>query len=493
MHKFSSLLLIIFSLFSGTLSSQVTSSQNSKYIAELETVQSPITGTFISCSMKRTSPLFTSGEQILIHRSTNNTASWNAIDTILPVGDIRLIDPVITVDAIGNYYLIFMRIEDASVAFPYRTTYLDLYRSTDDGLTWQFVSSPYSNYFPDYPQMISKGNGQLFLVFGDPFDSTSISIQEIKFMKSMDGGQTWSSPISFSYPNPQQTGVGIPDINWGSDSSIHVSFGSGFYKGPCHIESDDWGNNWSGQLLSDQNTTQANSSVLSKVISNPTVNFYGIISHRPHYNSTLISYHYKDGNKLGTSIIGNGAYAEGLITHDSIVHVTYNELENDTFRIKYIASGNEGLTFTPPIVLYTAPFENGEYGEYQSLVLGNDNQFYLTFCDWSDSSIAKTLVFQPQLIDFDPILEISDKKPKGDYLIYPNPSQGQLTMHYPKHIVVNEIQISTINGKLITTMNPVPVQNKLNLDLSHLPNGTYLIRFIEKERYVVKRFIKSGN
>jgi hypothetical protein len=480
------LLLVVVSTPAFT---QVVSSQNVHHIVELEMVQSPVTNTFVSISMKRIGHLNTNGEQVVIHRSVDNTASWTAIDTFFPGPDSRLIDPVITVDEYGSYYVVFMRIEDASLPLTQRTTHLDLYRSTDDGLTWQFVGRTYSDIYPDYPQLVSKGNGQLFLVFGNFIDFLK---QHIMFMKSADGGATWSNPVIFTYPSAQQTYIGVPDISWGPDSTLQIGFGSSSYKGPCYTESKDLGVNWSGYLFADQHTTTANSSVLSKFIANPAVDFYGILSHRPHNNSTPISYHYKVGNKLGTTIVGEGAYGEGILTSDSIVHLVYNELEKDTFRIKYVASGNQGITFTAPIVLYSAPFEGGEFGEYQSLVLGNDQHFYLTFCDWADSSMAKTLVFEPLTIDFNPILNTSDEKRgvENNWSIYPNPFNGVTTIACPNHSSVIEILISTKDGKIAMVLHPDSNQHKMELDLSGFPNGMYIVRIKEKKRYIIRKIVK---
>ena len=257
LHRIFVLLFIL--IVGSELHGQNTSSQHAIYIAELETAHSPLSNTFVSVSMKRPTHIIPEGEQILIHRSTDNTATWLLVDSFLPAANCRLIDPVITIDAVGNFYVVFMRIEHASAPLEQRVTHLDLYRSIDDGQSWHFVSSPYTHILPDYPQIIAGGEGELFLAFGNPLSNSE---QHIVFMNSVDSGNTWSSPHIFEYPSTQASQIGIPDLAWGKDSTVHLSFGSSLYKGPCHIQSIDFGLSWLGFTFANQGSTAAQSSVL---------------------------------------------------------------------------------------------------------------------------------------------------------------------------------------------------------------------------------------
>ena len=481
-------LLFITLCFSYLLTAQSTSSQDAPFIVELEAVQSPITSTFVSCSMKRIAHLQTSEDQILVHRSSDQTASWQLIETYIPETNGRLIDPVINVDDMGVFYLIFMDIEDSSIPMAQRQTALPLYRSTDDGLTWEFMGSAYTDIFPDYPQLLARGNGELFLAFGD---YTGPLQSNIKFMTSTDGGATWSLPEEFEAPLPEDTGCGIPDLNWGSYNSIHMSFGSDI-KGPCHTKSQDLGASWSDYVYANQNLSAADTNVLSKVISNPNFNFYGIISHRPHFSDAIMTYHYpsEDGDTLETVSLGNGAYAEGMLTDDGLIHIVNNDIVNSEFRIIYRASNDQGQSFTEPIVLYTATNEFEEYGEYQSLLLGQDGQFYLTFCDWSDQSIAKSLVFTPLQSDDAIFLSLPETSLDTNFKLYPNPSLGNSFVSYPNASQISEISIHTLDGKLLKTIKPEAIDHLLHLDLSELAAGSYILRFKEGARFVIRKWIK---
>lgn len=485
---FSFCIVAVFMLCASPSFSQPTSSQQHNFIVELETAQSKQTGTFVSCSMKRPAHIKTQNEEILIHRSTNKTASWQLIKTLTPPNKSRYIDPVLTVDATGIFYLVFMNIIDASLPIQSRKTSLDLYRSTDDGKSWTFIGNPHVDKFPDYPQLISGGSGKLCLTFGN---STTLHHQEILFIQSKDSGKTWTKPIAFNKAGEITPSTGIPDLNWGRDSSIQLSFGSAQYKGPCMVKSKDFGNTWGNYSFANQNNTSATVAVLSKVISNPKVDFSGLLSHQPHRLGTPITYHFNHWDSLGTTFIDSGAYAEGMLTNDSLIHIIYNQMKDDTFRVKYIVSGNQGLSFTKPVVLYSAPFQIQELGEYQSLVLGKDSLFYLTFCDWGDSSKAKSLVFAPQHLAYNPILKEnkSTSTQQGTYALFPNPSSGQISLDIPDPKALQNIIITNLTGKELKTIAPPYEQASLKLNLTDFKNGMYLIRFTEKERYVVRRFV----
>lgn len=460
-------------------------SQDKKFITELEAIQSPSTGTFVSCSMQRKGHFVTHEDKILIHRSTDNVASWSLMETFLPQTDGRLIDPVITVDPSGVFYVIFMNIEDMSIPMSQRNTSLDLYKSIDDGLTWQFVGAAYEDKFPDYPQLITRQNGDLFLTFGNYI---ATGVQEINFMHSSDGGQTWSAPIVFPDPIPTALSTGIPDFNWGSDSSIHLGFGSAAYSGPCHVVSNDFGLTWSGYTFANQ-STNATVSALNKIVSHPTVDYFGILCLRPHSIDHPLTYHYLDGNEFGTTYLDTAAYAEGIMTDDSIIHVTYNAWEEDSFKLNYIASSDQGLTFTAPISLYSGIAEIHEAGEYQSFILGQDGQFYLTFCDWSDSSIAKTIVFDPLLLDYEPTLRLNQLRIDRAYTISPNPTKTSATIQIPENVHLTGITICTLNGSIIDELQPEANSKTFNLPCTSYPPGTYIVRFQENERYVLRRLI----
>lgn len=484
------LILHLFLLGETSLFSQVVSSQNAFYIAELQAAQSKVTNTFVSCSMRRLKYNLTSDEQVLIHRSDDQTASWTLIETFVPQNGDRYIDPVMTTDEAGNFYVVFMRIEHSSRPISDRSTSLDLYRSTDDGMTWQFMGTPYSGYFPDYPQIMSTGNGQLFMVFADFLEDLS-SI--VKFMTSTDGGVSWSSPLSFPFPHIATDGGGLEDLKWGHDSTLILSFGNSEFKGPCVTKSFDKGLTWSPYIWGDLNNTSANTAILSKIVSHPDVDFYGVFAHRPHFANTPMTFHFEKGNALGTIDMGEGAYAETILTADSIIHLVYNYISNDTFQVVYRASGNQGWSFTDPIVLFQAPNQITERGEYQSLILGADNQFYLTFCDGSDSSMAKSIVFPPLNIEYNPI-PISTPTIKfsaGEYQIFPNPVRQTLNLKTAPKGKLEEIWIRSTNGANVMQLNSNNPNNSWNV--SGLAEGVYWLHLKERNRYLVQPFIKTGH
>ncbi len=98
-------------------------------------------------------------------------------------------------------------------------------------------------------------------------------------------------------------------------------------------------------------------------------------------------------------------YLEGVTVHETVkADITFNEIIGDEFAVNYIYSTDGGVSFSDPITLFMGttytdfPLPGsvqGTSGESQSMIFGNDNMFHLTFVDWSDSTKAKHLIFEP--------------------------------------------------------------------------------------------------
>jgi len=461
---------------------QSPSSLMTERVTELECVQSKITNTFVTSSMEYVSlhPTGYNIERTLIHRSTDYGTTWTLIDSIevLP-GEIIIGDPVITIDNSGNFYLVVMRVRSGYPS-PFVVD-LELYKSIDDGQTWSFVSKPYIcdlDFSADYPQIIAKGNGELYLTFSLVKSNWGYESKVI-FQKSVDEGISWGNIHEFSIPEGELAIMGS-DISWGIDEKLHITFAGILNSEIYHFHSIDFGLNWSDISLSDTGETAAN---VTKPISHVNFDYFGVLSHKPHNVNTPITYHsFIDGNWQSLTL-AYGAYAQGLITDDGITHVIFNQKADNNFLIKYVSSVDKGLNFSDPSVLYSSSFTTDGNGEYQSLLIGTDGKCYLTFCDWGDDSRAKLLVFQPHTLGVHEYEE-------DNILIYPNPATEILTIKLTNSSVARSVKLLNLEGALI---KEIPVENsqmKYEFNMSKIPVGYYFVLVVEDNRILVKNVLK---
>ncbi len=475
-------LLILILLNNMTLWAQLTNSLGTESVTELECVQSKITSTFVASSMEyvSTHPTGWNNERVLIHRSTDYGSTWTLIDSIeiLP-GEICIGDPVVAVDNSGNFYLVVMRVHSAFPS-PFIVD-LELYNSVDDGKTWSFVSKPYisnTDFWSDYPQIIARGSGELYLTFS-LYKSTRESDSKVIFQKSVDEGLSWSNIHEFSIPEGEQVIMGS-DISWGSDEKLHLTYAGVSNSQIYHFHSLDYGLNWSEISISSIGVTAAN---ITKPISHINFDYFGVLSHKPHNVNTPITYHsFMDGNWQSLTL-ANGAYAQGLITNDGIIHLIYNQRVDNNFLIKYVSSVDKGQNFSNPIVLYSSDFTNDGDGEYQSLFIGTDGKCYLTFCDWGDDSRAKLLVFPPYTLG-------TEEYEEDDILIYPNPATEILTIELTNSSITKSVKLLNIYGTLI---KEIPIENsqmKYEFNISKIPVGYYIVLVEEDTRFIVKNVLK---
>jgi len=464
--------LLILLIGQKGLDAQIVSSLETGSIVELECAQSA-KGTFIAVTMERPDISLGNGERVHIHRSVDHGDTWDLIQSFIPDSTERVVDPVIAIDDAGQFYLIFMRVRDPRMT---RVVDLELYKSKDDGITWEFVGYPHFNDFiADYPQLIAKGDGQLYLVYTHIM--FSFLERENIFKKSTNGGESWAidtilTPIS-------QLTVG-PDIAFGGDQHILVSAGLGEEPGALVYESKDDGKSWlkTADLINPRNEEF----VISKPLSHPDYSHFGVIVHRPHVFQANILYHTFANNSWTSQEIGKGAYAQGVIDDLGGIHIIYNQTAFSNFQMKYIYSRDKGLTFSQPITLYSKPYTNFAQGEYQSLIIGDDNLFYITFCDWSDHSRAKMLVFDPGTLNSKDANFIPMK-------VFPNPANDILYVQEFDFHHMQSLRLCDLNGKTLIQKN-INNNPSISLDLSHISSGQFILILEGEGKVLVSRFIK---
>ena len=111
-------------------------------------------------------------------------------------------------------------------------------------------------------------------------------------------------------------------------------------------------------------------------------------------------------------------------------------------------------------------------------VLGNDAN--------SSSTSAGDLVYHTTLFLPKNATAVKDYS-KGIDAIYPNPSKGQLNINL-ESAKASEIAIYSITGQLVKQVNGQG--NKINMDVSELNNGNYIITVAQDGNFARQQFVK---
>ena len=467
-------------LFSQTFTPVKVS--NKAQIMELETVEN-IRNVMVAVIMGANPKNFT------ICRSTNSGVTWNSV--FFYQSDASFLgspDPVIACDSAGTFYVTVMRTGPVSNPTSNKAN-LWVFKSIDDGITWTQPSKPYTgNNKADYPQLlIDKKNNRIYLSY-TVYNFTSPTSSWVQFVYSTDGALTWSSPISFQapyVPPPAYFHALGPDLGLLPNNKICLSFGD-YNLGQIYFtSSSDLGNTWQPKTTIPINTST--NLLITKVVSHPGFNHLGIISHKPHkavadvYYSTSTN----GGSTWQTQLIGsNASLGEGTIDNTGKVHVVFNQDVGGNFQLNYRYSTDFGVTFSPNINLLNLSYPSPTTeGEYQSLILGNDNLLHLTFIDWNDTCIAKHLMFAPLLTSF---AEFPDELnvPK----IFPNPVQDIINIKFETNNLASTFELADMQGKFLLRGD---LGNGCTaLSGASLPPGIYLLKIYCGNNIYVQKLLK---
>lgn len=137
---------------------------------------------------------------IFVARSTDGGATWTVLNQGRPietVGDYTQRVPSLAIDADDGLHLVWYGQDAASVTADERQ--IKYVRSTDGGATW----SPWQNIAPvpgytnqtlwqEHPIIYAAANGKLYIAWQGR-DTTYLGDSQIKFIQSADGGATWSA------------------------------------------------------------------------------------------------------------------------------------------------------------------------------------------------------------------------------------------------------------------------------------------------------------
>lgn len=79
----------------------------------------------------------------------------------------------------------------------------------------------------------------------------------------------------------------------------------------------------------------------------------------------------------------------------------------------------------------------------------------------------------------------------NDVSVYPNPTTGHIQLHLPQNSGVKEVHILDISGRLLKSELLKVNQQNYQLDITSLPQGTYLLNIAGERGKVMKRVVKQ--
>jgi predicted outer membrane repeat protein len=75
--------------------------------------------------------------------------------------------------------------------------------------------------------------------------------------------------------------------------------------------------------------------------------------------------------------------------------------------------------------------------------------------------------------------------------VWPNPTEGKFKVQSSKFKVeVQKVELVDIFGKIVFTLKWQSDYNPIEIDISHLPSGIYLIRISQENRNIIKKLVK---
>ncbi len=478
---------IIFLFLHVQIFAQVDGDLNTSSVSELDAVQTP-GGTWISSSMEIV-PNLGYGYRVIIHRSIDNGYEWTMEDSLeIEDGYISIGDPVMSVDNEGNAYLLIMRFVEGSDF----NLHLTLYVSEDEGQTWNIKSQPYTGQkFADTPHLLIDASNTFYIAYTE-YNNSLVSPSVVHFIKSEDGGVSWTEPQIFE---PFQS-VDVIGANFNISDGEQINLIYGDYSMPFtyFASSEDAGESWN-EIMELPNSF---SFAVNKVISNPNSESICVLTHRAHNPTSGIHINYSldnGGSWNNYTLVEDASMAEGYMDDEGFIHITFNQIIDDEFELIYLYSTDGGVTFSEPLVLFSGPTYvdfpippggQSTTGESQSMILGNDNMFHVTFVDWTDFTKAKHLIFEP--FNFETSVNYSPSNEAYNLSVFPNPASDFLNLSMKNSEKFSSWRISTIDGRMISFGQLNSSDTKI--DITNLQSGTYLVGVQSDHQIIIKKFLK---
>ncbi|OGC42359.1 hypothetical protein A2Y85_02660 [candidate division WOR-3 bacterium RBG_13_43_14] len=380
-------------------------------------------------------------------------------------------DPVIGVDDSGYVHMLIQ----------FSTSRLKHYMSRDGGQHWHDTSTVWSAGGVDKPWMVVNHN-EIYIAWQQVSGSYGI-----RFAKSTDYGNTWSSSIIWSR-------TGITALAMDESEVLHLGLVDGWPTGDIYYrQSTNYGTTWSSEVYlsnSYYNTGYGDRAPINSITARSGNVFLTWVDSRTGNWDIYAVRSTNNGTTWSSRFIVNdittGGQCKGWSTFDAYggLHVIYYHTPDwptgptSPFSLRYRYSGNAGSTFEPSMRVSDteAPSHADFIGEYHICV--SDSQYlYAIWADGrnagdNDLYFSKALLSQLSRTEYRPPVIASRRlieAPsiwRGDIMLMVNADQGPVN-----------INIYDASGRLVMDQvtSVSTVQHHIRISSSKLPAGVLFI------------------
>ena len=180
--------------------------------------------------------------------------------------------------------------------------------------------------------------------------------------------------------------------------------------------------------------------------------------------------------------VGSPGFSEGLIEYTSLAINKDNKLY-----VAFEDYGEEGKAVLKKFdgsewdIVGSDGFSSAE-ADFIDLDFSPDGQPCVVFEDYANAGKATVMKYDSVYVSTNELME-------AGFYIYPNPANNEISVEMSGEIRGNKLSISNINGQVINTYQIITP--KIILDLSHLPNGVYVLRFVNEKKAITRKIIKQ--
>jgi WD40 repeat protein len=202
-----------------------------------------------------------------------------------------------------------------------------------------------------------------------------------------------------------------------------------------------------------------------------------------------------NGKYLAAGAANGNIYVYDIIDKTLLKTLSHSNMQIGFLQLKFtpnsgflVSSGGGGSTLTPGLTKIWS------LNNYQQIYQYNHGTHYCIDISSDSLFIAICRSYQIQLLNTHWTSTGIQDPPYGTYqLIYPNPSNDNITIHIKPGIFPSEINLTDINGIIVNKIINIQASNdNVNIDISSLPNGTYFITVVYPNQKINYKFQKKG-